>query len=161
MNPAKGYYSLIQYCPDLGRLEAANIGVLLFCPERYFLKALTSNNNRHIIRFFGNEGHDWVRINSFKIGLADRIAIEGRDILTLEQVEKFIAGRANLLQITLPRPMKVNDPNEDLEALFKELVAEPSRSNYPPRPPPPSAETRQISNPHPDFGASPTSTRLH
>jgi hypothetical protein len=24
MNPSKGYYSLIQYCPDLGRLEAAS-----------------------------------------------------------------------------------------------------------------------------------------
>ncbi len=122
MNAAKGYYSLIQYCPDLGRLEAANIGVLLFCPERYFLKALTSNSNRRISRFFGKEGHDWVRINSFKKGLEDRIAIEGREILTLDQLEKFIAGRANLLQITTPRPMKVNDPQEDLEALFKEFM---------------------------------------
>jgi len=30
MNPTRGYYCIIQYCPDLGRLEAANIGVLLF-----------------------------------------------------------------------------------------------------------------------------------
>lgn len=37
----KGYYSIIQYCPDLSRFEAANVGVLLFCPERAFLKALT------------------------------------------------------------------------------------------------------------------------
>ena len=41
MKPSKGYYSLIQYCPDLGRLEAANVGVLLFCPERGFLKFST------------------------------------------------------------------------------------------------------------------------
>ena len=39
MKPSKGCYSLIQYCPDLGRLEAANVGVLLFCPEPHFLKA--------------------------------------------------------------------------------------------------------------------------
>jgi Protein of unknown function (DUF3037) len=96
----------------------------LFCPERFFLKASMSNNNRRISRFFGKEGHDWVRINSFKKGLADRIAIEGRDILTLEQLEKFIAGRANLLQITPPRPMKVNDPEQDLEELFKEIMGE-------------------------------------
>ena len=38
MKPSRGYYCIIQYCPDLGRLEAANIGVLLFCPDRGFLK---------------------------------------------------------------------------------------------------------------------------
>ena len=39
MESAKGYYCLIQYCPDLARLEAANIGVILFCPERGFIRA--------------------------------------------------------------------------------------------------------------------------
>src|SRR5438270_13906920 len=89
MNPAKGYYSLIQYCPDLGRLEAANVGVLLFCPERQFLKARTSGNNSRIIHFFGSEGHDWVRLNAFKRGLEDRLVIEGNEIETVEQLERF------------------------------------------------------------------------
>jgi DUF3037 family protein len=124
MNPSTGYYSLIQYCPDLGRLEAANVGVLLFCPERYFLKALTIRNNGRIIRFFGSEGHDWIRINTFKKGLEDRIALEGAEVRTVEQLEKFIAQRANLLQITPPRPMKVTDPEQDLKDLFRELLGE-------------------------------------
>src|SRR5437867_92369 len=124
MKPSKGYYCLIQYCPDLGRLEAANVGVLLFSPERHFLKALTSRANRRIIRFFGSEGHDWVRINSFKQGLEDRIAMEGTEIQSVEQLEKFIAQRANLLQITPPRPMKVLDPDKDLEELYKEFLGE-------------------------------------
>src|SRR5947209_9669263 len=98
----KGYYSLIQFCPDLGRLEAANIGVLLFSPERQFLKALTTRNNSRIIRFFGSEGHDWVRINAFKKRLEDRIALEGADIKSLEDLQRFIDQRANLLQITSP-----------------------------------------------------------
>jgi hypothetical protein len=120
----KGYYSLIQYCPDLGRLEAANVGVLLFCPERQFLKALTTRNNSRIIRFFGSDGHDWVRINAFKNGLKDRIAIEGAGIKSLEDLQRFIDLRANLLQITPPRPMKVTEPKKDLEALFKEFMGE-------------------------------------
>lgn len=127
MNASKGYYSLIQYCPDLGRLEAANVGVLLFCPERQFLKALTSPNNRRIIHFFGSEGHDWARINAFKQGLEDRIAIEGPEIQTLEQLVQFIAQRGNLLQITPPRPMKVLDPRKDLNELFRELIGEAPR----------------------------------
>jgi hypothetical protein len=124
MTPSKGYYSLIQYCPDLGRLEAANVGVLLFRPEPHFLQARTSRNNRRIIRFFGSEGHDWVRINAFKKGLEDRIAIEGAEIKSLEQLERFIAQRANLLQITPPRPMKVIDAEKELAALFREFLGE-------------------------------------
>jgi hypothetical protein len=58
----KGCYSIVQYCPDLGRFEGANVGVLLFCPERAFLKALTIRNYSRIIRFFGTEGHDWKRL---------------------------------------------------------------------------------------------------
>lgn len=124
MKPAKGFYCLIQYCPDLGRLEAANIGVLLFCPGPHYLKALMSRNNRRINRFFGSEGHDWARINSFKKGLEDRLSVEACEIQTIEQLEKFIAQRANLLQITPPRPMKVTDPEADLQELSKELLGE-------------------------------------
>jgi hypothetical protein len=122
MKPSRGYYSLIQYCPDLGRLEAANVGVILFCPERGFLKALTARSNRRIIRFFGSEGHDWGRINAFKKGIEDRLRVEQKNILTVEDFEKFIALRANLLQITQPRPMKVHEPQKDLENLFAELL---------------------------------------
>jgi hypothetical protein len=122
MTPSKGYYSLIQYCPDLGRLEAANVGVLLFCPERLFLKALTSGSNARIRRFFRSDGHDWAQINAFKKGLEDRLQIEHADLQTLDDLENFIALRANLLQITPPRPMKVVDPEKDLQKLFAELV---------------------------------------
>ncbi len=121
MKPTKGYY---WYCPDLGRLEAANIGVLLFCPEPHYLKALMSRNNRRISRFFGSEGLDWARINAFKRGLENRLSVEGCEIQTIEQLEKFIAQRANFLQITPPRPMKVTDPKAELEELFKELLGE-------------------------------------
>jgi hypothetical protein len=122
MNASKGYYSLIQYCPDLGRLEAANVGVLLFCPERFFLKALTSGSNARIRRFFRSEGHDWAQIDAIKKGLEDRLQVEHTDIQTLDDLENFIALRANLLQITPPRPMKVVDPEKDLQKLFEELV---------------------------------------
>ena len=35
--PTRGYYSLIQFCPDTCRLEVANVGVVLYCPEVSFL----------------------------------------------------------------------------------------------------------------------------
>lgn len=125
-HPAKGYYSIIQYCPDLGRLEAANVGVLLFCPERQFLKAITVRTNARIRQFFGAEGHDWERINSYRQGIVERIEREGRDLSTLDDLQRFIAQRANLIQITPPRSMKVLDPETDLRTLFDEFFgAEP------------------------------------
>jgi hypothetical protein len=121
MSTFKGYYSLIQYCPDLGRLEAANVGVLLFCPELRFLKAKTTKNNARIIQFFGRDGHDWEQIKLFKTGIEDRLMSEAADIRTLEDLQRFIALRANLIQITPPRSMKVTDPEKDLQALAQEF----------------------------------------
>ena len=37
MNSKRGYYSLIQFCPEPSRAEAVNLGVLLFCPEAGFI----------------------------------------------------------------------------------------------------------------------------
>jgi hypothetical protein len=127
MNPAKGYYSLIQYCPDMGRLEAANVGVLLFAPEKEFLQAVMASSNRRIRQFFGTVGHDWARINSFKQGLVERLEQERSDIRTLDDLHRFISLRANLLQITPPRPMRVIDPEEDLQQLARDFLAESVR----------------------------------
>ncbi|MFN5741194.1 MAG: DUF3037 domain-containing protein, partial [Planctomyces sp.] len=125
MKPQKGYYSIVQYCPDLSRLEAANIGVLLFCPDSGFLKVLTSANNGRIIRFFGSAGHDWKRINTIKSGLQDRLDNEG--IRTVDELQHFVATRANSLQLTPPLPVKVQDPEKELRELFHEIVGEPAK----------------------------------
>jgi hypothetical protein len=126
-----GHYSLIQYCPDLTRLESANIGVLLFSPKHFFLKARIAADNRRIRRFFGSEGQDWRRLESFKKGLNERIEVESETIRTLEDLESFIAKRANHLQITPPRSMRVTDPERDLDRLFCELVGGRALSEQP------------------------------
>lgn len=122
MNPSKGYYSIIQYCPDLARLEAANIGVLLFCPEEMYLQGRTVRDNKRIRHFFGSEGHDWARINSFKQGIEERLVRESGSITSLDELERFIATRGNQFQMTPPRPMKVREPDRELDRLFAELV---------------------------------------
>lgn len=133
MTAHKGYYSVVQYCPDRSRLEAANIGVLLFCPELGYLQARTSRDNARIRRFFRSEGHDWARINSFKQGFDERLEAERPDIQSVADLERFIATRGNELLITPPRPMKVYDPNAEITQLFGELVGgqprPPKRAN--------------------------------
>lgn len=122
MKPVKGYYSLIQYCPDLARLEAANIGVILFSPEHKFIRAKTAQGNDRIRRFFGSEDNDWTQINAIKNSIETRLEVVGKDFRNLHDLTNFISTRANEVQITSPRPMKVLDPKKDLDELFEELV---------------------------------------
>ena len=119
--PRSGYYSLIQYCPDLGRLEVANIGVLVFCPELGFLQAKVERGNSRITRFFGKENHDWKQINSFKTGIVQRIQNESNTIRSVDDLKRFIDSRANVIHISEPRPMTIFDPMKDLEELFTEF----------------------------------------
>jgi hypothetical protein len=122
MKTTTGYYSLIQFCPDPSRLEAANVGVLLFAPACDFLKAVTVHDNRRIRQFFGREGFDWERINSFKKGIEERVQSEQTNIRKLDDLKEFIARRANRFVLTEPRSMRVTDPDKDLEQLFHDLV---------------------------------------
>ena len=123
MEPKKGWFSIIQYCPDPNRLEAANVGVLLFCPAARFLDAIISNDNRRIRKFFGNLNDERKVINTFKQGLHDRLAFERERIADHSQLSEFVDRRANQIRISPPRSIRVLDPNEQLEALFNNLVA--------------------------------------
>lgn len=129
MRSNKGYYSVIQYCPDFSRLEAANIGVLLFCPELAFIKAQTSHGNDRIRRFFGSEDNDWIQINALKASIEERVKIEAPTIRTLGDLDRFISTRANAVQLTPPRPMRVEQPERELEELFRRLVGGRSRKD--------------------------------
>ena len=97
MKPIKGYYSLIQFCPDQSRLEAANVGVVLFCPELDFLEVRISGDNARIQKFFGKQAFDWSRVNSYKHGIKERLEIEGKDFRNVEDLNAF--GQRRTLQL--------------------------------------------------------------
>lgn len=58
MNPVKGHYSIVQYCPDLARRETVNIGVVLLVPDRAFLQTRMVADNERVRHFFGTTGDD-------------------------------------------------------------------------------------------------------
>lgn len=128
MNPTPGYYCVIQFCPDQSRLEAANVGVIVFCPEQNYLDAKLSTDNARVQKFFGRDGFDWERINSYKLGLRERLGVEKEGFKSLSDLETFAARRGNSLRITPPRPMTVRDPAQDLETLFEQLVGSRKKS---------------------------------
>jgi hypothetical protein len=127
MKPVKGYYSIIQFCPDHSRLEAANVGVVLLCPEHHFLETKLSSDNGRIQRFFGKQTFDWARVNSYKQAIKERLQVEGKEFRGPEDLEAFALRRANSIQLTTPRPMPVSQPRQDLERLYEEVVGDCKR----------------------------------
>lgn len=123
-----GYYSLIQYCPDPSRAEAANVGVLLFCPALRFLDARTAHGNDRIRRFFRRQGTDLDRINVMKRSIERRLRSDADSFKTIEDLQHFVESRGNDILLTAPRPIKVEDGPSDLARLFDELVGGRARS---------------------------------
>ena len=128
MNATKGYYCLVQYCPDIARAEAANVGVVLFCPELKFIRAQVSDNNRRIQKFFGKEADNYHHLDAMKTALVQRIEVEKAEFGLLENLQQFVETRANKVILTNPKPVKVFNPEEDLNALFRELVEHPKEN---------------------------------
>jgi hypothetical protein len=119
---SKGYYSILQYVPDVERAEGVNVGVVLICPARNFLKVRTTKDNNRVVRFFGtNAGFDAQRLTILKQALEERITA----IQTLEEFQRFVETRANHLRLIAPRPIKLVEPEAELDRLFAALVEEP------------------------------------
>ncbi len=116
----KGYYSIVQYCPDPSRLEAVNIGVVLFCPEVPFLKARFGKRKKPISALFGRQ--EWEFLEAQKASLEARFERRTEEFRDLEAFELFVAKRASALRLTLPRSVKVEEPQKELNALLSRLV---------------------------------------
>ena len=130
MNPTRGYYSIIQYCPDPSRLEAVNIGVALFCPELRFLKALFGRRRTRVSQIFGKQ--DWEFFALQQSALEARFDKEQEAFERLEDFELYASQRANAIRLTSPRPVKVENPQQELKNLLHRPVG--SRSEHTPRP---------------------------
>lgn len=124
MTPARGYYSIVQYCPDPARFEAANVGVVLLCPDRGFVDMRYAKDNARVTRFFERGVYDISRLNLYKKGLAERIR-EGGEIESRESFATFASLQVNLLRLTPPAFCRVEEPCKAvLERLFQDLVGE-------------------------------------
>lgn len=122
MNTTKGYYSIVQYCPDLARRETVNIGVVLLVPERSFLRSRMVADNERVKHFFGTKGEDAKMLGEFKKSFAARIDAEHGRIDSLESFQKFIDTRGNQIQLTVPAFVKVPNCQETIDRLFEQLV---------------------------------------
>ena len=126
-----GWYSCIQFCPDAGRAERANIGVLLLCEEASFLETRMLHEMHRAADFFGLSRDSRAALYLAADAMADRLRIDKQDLLSQPALEHFIATRANSIILTPLRPMRVTDPSKDLDRLYRELVKWPPSGEKP------------------------------
>lgn len=127
MSATKGYYSVIQYCPDASRQEAANIGVLLLCPDIQFVRARTAAGNDRVRRFFKGQPIDLKRVNAAKRAIEHRVETDSDRFRTPDDLVRFVETRGNDIVLTPPRPVTVMDAEQEIDQLFEELVGGRSR----------------------------------
>lgn len=125
---ARGFYSVVQYCPDRFRAETVNIGLVLYCEEPRFLRARIVDHHRRLRRIFGVSGKTLTTVRLSERNLLYRINEGGADIATLDDLKQYVATRANDLRLTEPRLAMVTDFEADFARLFAQLVEEQSTS---------------------------------
>ena len=117
-----GHYSVIQYCPDRARAEAANVGVVLLVPDRGFIKARTAPGNDRVRRMFNLKGERLDHMNAAKRAFESRFEVEAVHFHCAEDLVRFAGTRGNELLLTPPRSIRVDDPDAELTSLFEEFV---------------------------------------
>lgn len=123
MNPLKAYYSIIQYCPDLSRLEGVNVGVVLYCPDwRSPILVQVTDSTARIRKFFKALVPDSKLVRSEVRGIKARLEREAPYFQTREALEKFFETRGNAIQFTPLRFVKAVHPEKELESLYLRLV---------------------------------------
>lgn len=122
-NMHRAFYSLVQYCPDLSRLEVANVGVVVFCPELKFLASEMTQNHTRINQMFGRGQRDLKRLKIVKAGLQGKLATTCVEQMSLEHLNQLAALHVNTIRMSQFMPCKVSsDPRSDLQIMFNDLV---------------------------------------
>lgn len=118
---SKGYYSLIQYCPDFARAEAVNVGVLVFRSEPEATAVRVVDEVKFVGKRLGMKLHE---ATVLEVVRAAHYRLTHESFRSVDDLERFVRSRGNDIQLTGPRPMRVDEPEHDVEQLFRELVAD-------------------------------------
>lgn len=122
MTRSRAYYSLVQYCPDPFRAEAANVGVVLLCPDRLYFDARTVRGADRPSRFFGRSSVDRDALEAAKTSFENAVKRGSDRVRTQADFQNFLGRFGNALTFTAPRQAIVEDPTRELAELFRELV---------------------------------------
>jgi hypothetical protein len=119
---ARGFYSVVQYCPDRFRAEAVNIGLVLLRLDPHAMRVRITENYDRARRLFGIGGPELKNLKLSTHALKSRMEGGEGEFRTAEDLLAFAASRANDLRLTEPRLAMIEAIEEDFERLFADLV---------------------------------------
>jgi len=123
MKTERGFYSVIQFCPDHFRAEAANVGALLYIPANGYLAARWSPKFERVKRFFCLNNEEVAEVESAVRALDYRLQMLKAEGVTEAGLTKFIVSRADQVQLTPLRLVMVEDtPAATLDELFTDAL---------------------------------------
>lgn len=122
----KGYYSLIQYCPNHGRDERLNVALVALVestPDKYLIDVRFSK--AAIVRAVCMLGGHYSFVEAAIVAI--RHPLEREFDGTPESVERFAAKLGNDIQITKPRgAVFCEDCNPEIDDMVAELLDPPT-----------------------------------
>jgi hypothetical protein len=129
---ATAYYSLIQFCPDLGRQEAFNIGLVVFCPDPHLFQVRLIDGFGAYSR--GAFGFDLPLFEAAKHDFRRRLIEAGRSFRQISELASFRASGTNPIR----RGSKQGN-SRNAESLcwrgFVDFWCNPEPALFEPRPP--------------------------
>lgn len=128
MPPTRSLYSVVQYLPDGGRAEAANVGVVLYVPSRRLLEVKVSPSLERVRQFFRPGRQEIRRIELALEAFKHRMDLARTEFADEGDLAQFAAARADSVRLTPPRVVMVDEPLSDLDALYVELVGDRDRA---------------------------------
>src|SRR6187455_2612736 len=135
MTATKGFFSVIQFCPDLDRGECANVGVVLAVPKLGYLGVRFSEDNEAPKQRFSKEAFDDARLSLAKRAMEGRIRAEGVAWVAPEDLIQFGKKEGNNMLLSAPRTILVDNCEAELEELYHRLVHVDARTRRRPRKP--------------------------
>lgn len=119
---SRGFYSVVQYCPDRFRAEAVNVGLVLLCPDPHTVRVRMTDNHKRVRKLFAVSGPELKNLKFAVNGFVSRVENSVGELRTMEDLAEFAASRANDFRLTEPRLAKVQNIEDDFNRLFSELV---------------------------------------
>ena len=118
-------YAVIRVIPKVEREEFLNVGVILYCKDRKFLKVLSKLDKKRLTALCEEVDCHQIEENlrSFeKISEGDKDAGPIAQFDLPSRFRWLTAERSSIIQTSRPHSGLSDDPEETLEQLFRELV---------------------------------------
>lgn len=124
MSRTRAFYSVVQYVPDFGREEGANVGVAIFVPESGRIVFRTSPSLARVKKFFSPDKAEFEWIEAAVKTLECRLNKAQEEFKSEEEFAQFVAARADAVRLTTPRLVVLTELEPKLNELYEELVGD-------------------------------------